>query len=167
MKKSKRKLTVAIEKLLSSPLLLRGVRVTRSLVICVFCRSLFVRLSFFFWPLCYLSFFDLRILITPLVSSNSADPVHKLPLPRIRILCINPDAVPTIRNHTTNMTLGLLVLLWNKKCFPIFCLMFLEPLFVYLSFFLLAILFFLSFYDLRCLFTPFGIFKKSLKIPKG
>ena len=120
-----------------------------------------------FWPLCCLLFFDLWIRITPLVSSNSADPVHKLPLPRIRILCINPDAVPTIRNHTTNMTLGLLVLLWNKKCFPIFCLMFLEPLFVYLSFFLLAILFFLSFYDLRCLFTPFGIFKKSLKIPKG
>jgi hypothetical protein len=28
-------------------------------------------LSFFFWPLCCLSFFDLRILITPLVSSNS------------------------------------------------------------------------------------------------
>ena len=48
-----------------------GVRVTRSLVFCVmFCRSLFVFLSFFFWPLCCLSCFDLRILITPLVSSN-------------------------------------------------------------------------------------------------
>ena len=35
-------------------------------------RSLFVILFFFFWPLCYLSFFDLRILITPLVSSNSS-----------------------------------------------------------------------------------------------
>ena len=45
-----------------------GVRVTRSLVLCV-CRSLFVLLSFFFWPLCCL-FFDIRILITPLVSSN-------------------------------------------------------------------------------------------------
>ena len=45
------------------------VAVTRSLVFCVtFCRSLFVLLSFFFWPLCCLSFFDLRILITPLVS---------------------------------------------------------------------------------------------------
>jgi hypothetical protein len=32
---------------------------------------LFVLLYFFFWPLCYL-FFDLRILITPLVSSNSS-----------------------------------------------------------------------------------------------
>ena len=28
--------------------------------------------SFFFWPLCCLSLFDLRILITPLVSSNSS-----------------------------------------------------------------------------------------------
>ena len=36
---------------------------------CMFCRSLFVLLSFFFWPLRCLSFV-LRILITPLVSSN-------------------------------------------------------------------------------------------------
>ena len=36
---------------------------------CMFCRSLFVLLAFFFWPLCCL-FFDLRILINPLVSSN-------------------------------------------------------------------------------------------------
>jgi len=35
-------------------------------------RSLFVLLSFLFWSLCCLSFFDLRILITPLVSSNSS-----------------------------------------------------------------------------------------------
>ena len=48
-----------------------GIRVTRSLVLWrMFCRSLFVFLSFFFWPLCRLLFFDLRILITPLVSSN-------------------------------------------------------------------------------------------------
>ena len=37
---------------------------------CMFCRSLFVLLSLL-WPLCCLSF-DLRILITPLVSSNSS-----------------------------------------------------------------------------------------------
>ena len=36
----------------------------------MFWRSLFVRLSFFFWPLHYMSFFDLRPLITTLVSSN-------------------------------------------------------------------------------------------------
>jgi len=47
------------------------VRVTRSLLFCVvFCRSLFVLLSNFFWPLCCLSFFDLRLLIIPLISSN-------------------------------------------------------------------------------------------------
>jgi hypothetical protein len=39
---------------------------------CMFCRSLFVLLSFFFWPCCCMSFFDLRILLTPLVSSNSS-----------------------------------------------------------------------------------------------
>ena len=45
-----------------------GVHVARSLVLCVmFYRSLLVLLSFFVWPWCCLSF-DLRILITPLVS---------------------------------------------------------------------------------------------------
>jgi hypothetical protein len=40
--------------------------ITQSLVFCVmFCRSLFVLLSFFLWPLCCLFFFDLRIRITP------------------------------------------------------------------------------------------------------
>ena len=47
-----------------------GARVIRSLVFCVvFCRPLFVFLSFFLWQLCCLSF-DLRILITSLISSN-------------------------------------------------------------------------------------------------
>ena len=50
-----------------------GVCVAQSLVFCVvFCRSLFVLLYFFFCPLFCLFFFDLRILITPLVSSNSS-----------------------------------------------------------------------------------------------
>ena len=39
---------------------------------CMFCRSLFVLLYFFFWPLCCMFFFDIRILITLLVSSNSS-----------------------------------------------------------------------------------------------
>ena len=34
--------------------------------ICMFCRSLFVPLYFFFWPLCCLFFFDIRFLITSL-----------------------------------------------------------------------------------------------------
>ena len=55
---------------LSSPFF-SGVHVTRSIVFCVmFCRSLFVLLSFFFFSLCCL-FFDLRIMIIPLVSSKS------------------------------------------------------------------------------------------------
>ena len=55
------------------PLDFSGVRVTRSFVLCVlFCRSLFFLFSFFFWSSCCLSFFDLRILITPLVPSNSS-----------------------------------------------------------------------------------------------
>ena len=36
----------------------------------VFCRSLFVLLFFFFWSLYCLSFFELRLLIIPLVSSH-------------------------------------------------------------------------------------------------
>jgi hypothetical protein len=54
---------------LSSPPVLSGIRVTRSLVLCV----CFIDrcLSFFFWSLCCLFFFDIRILIAPLISSNS------------------------------------------------------------------------------------------------
>ena len=48
-----------------------GICVARSSVLCVmFCRSLFVLVSFFFWSLCCLSFFDLWLLITPLACSN-------------------------------------------------------------------------------------------------
>ena len=36
----------------------------------MFCRSLFVLLYFLFCPVCCLFFFNIRILITPLVSSN-------------------------------------------------------------------------------------------------
>ena len=39
---------------------------------CLFCRSLFVPLYFFFWPLCCLIFFDMRILFTPLVSNSNS-----------------------------------------------------------------------------------------------
>ena len=55
---------------LSSHPIFSGVRVARSLVLCV----CFVErcLSFFCWPLCCLFFFDLRIQITALVSTNSS-----------------------------------------------------------------------------------------------
>ena len=50
-----------------------GIRVTLSLVLfAMFQRLLFVLLFFFIWSLCCLSFFDLQILITPLLSSNSS-----------------------------------------------------------------------------------------------
>jgi len=54
---------------LSSSLDFSGIRVTQSLALCI----CFVDrcLSFFLWPLCCLSFFDLLSLITPLVSSYS------------------------------------------------------------------------------------------------
>jgi hypothetical protein len=54
---------------MNSPPVFSGVRVARSLVFCV----CFVDrcLSFFFWPLFCLSI-DVRIMITPLVSSNSS-----------------------------------------------------------------------------------------------
>ena len=59
---------------LSSPPVFSWVRVERSLVLCV----CFVDrcLYFFFWTLCCLFFFDMRILITPLVSSISLLRIH-------------------------------------------------------------------------------------------
>jgi hypothetical protein len=55
---------------LSSPHVFRGVRVTRSLVLCVYVVDRC--LSIFCWPLFCLFFFDIRILITHLVSSKSS-----------------------------------------------------------------------------------------------
>jgi hypothetical protein len=44
---------------------------------CMFCRiSLFVLLYFFLLSMCCLFFFDLRILTTPLVSSNSSSCIY-------------------------------------------------------------------------------------------
>jgi hypothetical protein len=67
----------------------------------MFCKSLFGLLSFFFWPLCCLSF-DLRILITPLVSSNSSiygtgdssshNKKHLFPFS----VCLNVRVVPSL-----------------------------------------------------------------------
>ena len=69
---AEQKLPTHPEHLLSHPSF-SWVRVTRSLVFCVvFGRSLFVLLSFFIWPLCCLSFVDLRIQITHLVSPISS-----------------------------------------------------------------------------------------------
>ena len=53
---------------MSSPLISSGFVLCYSIFsfMCMFCRSLFVLFSCFFWPFCCLSFFDLRILITSL-----------------------------------------------------------------------------------------------------
>ena len=49
-----------------------GVRVTRTLVLCVcFVDRCLSFCTFFFWLLCCMFFFDLQILITPLISANS------------------------------------------------------------------------------------------------
>ena len=53
----------------------------------VYCRSLCVLLSFFFWPLCCLPF-DLQILITPLVSSNSSYSWRYFIGVRVKCLCV-------------------------------------------------------------------------------
>ena len=61
---------LTIPKHTSSHPIFSGVLVARSLVFCVIiCRSLFVRLSFLFQA-SVLSFFDLRLLINPLISAN-------------------------------------------------------------------------------------------------
>ena len=50
--------------------------------ICMFCRLFYI----FFWPLCCLFFFDIRILITLLVSSNSSYNIGKQVLCTVSLL---------------------------------------------------------------------------------
>ena len=67
--------------------------------ICMYCRSLFVLLCFFFWPLCCLFFFDIS-LITPLVSSNSSSSIGKT-LPLLLILANYVSRLSTFAIDTT------------------------------------------------------------------
>jgi len=86
---------------LRSPPVFSGVRFTRYLVLCVmFCRSLFVLLYFFFWPLFCLSF-DLQILITPSVSLNSPNRQHNGQTKKDKKT--NND-LPNITHYTNNKT---------------------------------------------------------------
>ena len=57
---------------LGSPSFSSGVRATRSLVLCVCFVDRCLSFVLFFWLLCCLLLFDLWILITPFVSSNSS-----------------------------------------------------------------------------------------------
>ena len=69
-----------------------GVRVTRSLVLCV-CfvdRCLF----FFPWSLCCLSFFDLWILVTLLISSNSSCNKRKMTVATRRAGTVHLSGAP-------------------------------------------------------------------------
>ena len=67
---------------------------------CMFCRSLFILLYLFAWPLCCLFSFDMRILITPLVSPNSLC-ITKADLSKIIQLAIS-RYLETIFQLTTN-----------------------------------------------------------------
>ena len=61
-------INMTIKPFLSSPPVFSSVRVTRSLVLCVcLVDNMFVPLSFFFWPLCCLFFFNVRLLITTML----------------------------------------------------------------------------------------------------
>jgi hypothetical protein len=60
------------------------VTVTRSLVcFVILCKSLFVFLSSVVWSMCCLSFFDIRLLITPLVSLTFLYGTYPSPLPHL------------------------------------------------------------------------------------
>ena len=69
--------------------------------LCMLCRSLFVLLYVLFWPLCCLSFFDLRILITSLVSSNSSY-IYYLFISVVNVLCLS---ISVIRIHCIHLIL--------------------------------------------------------------
>ena len=74
------------------PQIFSGVRVTRSLVLCV----CFVDrcLSFFPWSSCCLSFFDLWILVTLLISSNSSCNKRKMTAATRRPGTVHPSGAP-------------------------------------------------------------------------
>jgi hypothetical protein len=79
---------------MGSPPIFSGARVTRSLV---FCACFIDRcLHFFFWPLCCLFFFDIRIVITTLGSSNSS---YKTEYTRCFIILLGITIV-TLYNNT-------------------------------------------------------------------
>jgi hypothetical protein len=88
-----------------------GVRVFQSLVFyVVFCRSLFVLLFFFFWPLYCLSFFYLRILIAPFVLSNSfCGPLkEKTSSLLLRAAIKNQSMGPSLWHHWSSLFLSVL-----------------------------------------------------------
>ena len=126
-----------------------GVRATRSLVLCV----CFVNrcLSFFFCPLRCLSFFDLRILITPLISSNSSDKRWYIWL---RMLSLEGRAAAIYKNTVTNNVA------WSLVLCLIFYWSLLQLLLLLFFFFIISVIIVLSIL-LRFIASDysFGIFK--------
>jgi hypothetical protein len=106
----------------------------------MFCRSLFVLLYFFFWPLCCLSFFDIRILITPLVSFDHCvvcpSSIYGLWLPLWYLLAIVLSVL--LRYTNSDYPFGIF---WPFCC--------------------------LSFFDIRILITPLVSFGHCVVCPSS
>ena len=80
----------------------------------MFCKSLFVLLYFFLWPLCCLFFFDILILITPLVSSNSSSYIwFRSPLSS---LCHSNSETQSYISYI--MVVSYATILWQIRTFP-------------------------------------------------
>jgi hypothetical protein len=67
----------------------------------MFLKSMFSEIiklfgNYFSWPLCCLSFFDLRILITPLVSSNSSQLHMMLIVVKIKQAMLDRKGIPPL-----------------------------------------------------------------------
>ena len=78
---------------------------------CIFCKSMLVLLSFFFWSLCCLSC-DLQILITPLVSSNHS---YRLPIAlttRPLLDLLNIEQTRLFRQHMKHPTYLTLLIIY-------------------------------------------------------
>ena len=85
--------------------------------ICMIYRSLFVLLYFFFWPLCCLFFFDIRILITPLVSANSSYTKNNLKQLQMSnsLLIRSGRWWPVTRQTFSTSIHNLLFFLWHSR----------------------------------------------------
>ena len=79
----------------------------------LFCRSLFVLLYVFFWPLCCLFCFELWILLTHLISSNSSQYVVNLYYTAflIQTVWLDPICIPRNNTYHKRLILKLKVLL--------------------------------------------------------
>ena len=80
--------------------------------ICIFCGSLFVLSFIFFWPLCCLYFFDIRILITPFVSTSSSCSVDTY----VGGILIPGDIFHPIAAYSALTLLVRYVYVWNVQC---------------------------------------------------